>query len=343
MMWPLRGVSLQAARSLPVSRSPAVRLQPRGRRMGNVMASKTSSLPAAFRDAAPSQLATFGAGCYWGTEKYFKDFGKAHPGGVEDMRVGFMGDASAQKNPSYRDVCTGQSGHVEVLHLRFDPAKVSYAALVDHFYTFHDPTTLNRQGNDAGPQYASVIFTHTPEQAEVAKAQEACVLDAAAAMMWALAGSEADAKDTGARRSSGTATGTQQAAAAAYAGDGSGGDPLPGGGAVLLQSPQEVRLQVAAKAALSPASMSAAGGEHQHGAPATPAAAAGAASDVLPPSPRDEAGANGAYARLHALKAVELRALLLKVGLPSGGTKAQLVARLTGNYADAADALGEHK
>ena len=171
MMWPLRGVSLQAARSLPVSRSPAVRLQPRGRRMGNVMASKTSSLPAAFRDAAPSQLATFGAGCYWGTEKYFKDFGKAHPGGVEDMRVGFMGDASAQKNPSYRDVCTGQSGHVEVLHLRFDPAKVSYAALVDHFFTFHDPTTLNRQGNDAGPQYASVIFTHTPEQAEVAKAR----------------------------------------------------------------------------------------------------------------------------------------------------------------------------
>ena len=191
-------------------------------------------------------------------------------------------------------------------------------------------------------ELASALASASKE-AEVAKAQEACVLDAAAAMMWALAGSEADAKDTGARRSSGTATGTQQAAAAAYAGDGSGGDPLPGGGAVLMQSPQEVRLQVAAKAALSPASMSAAGGEHQHGAPATPAAAAGAASDVLPPSPRDEAGANGAYARLHALKAVELRALLLKVGLPSGGTKAQLVARLTGNYADAADALGEHK
>ena len=143
--------------------------------MGNVMASsKTSSLPATLRDAPPEQLATFGAGCFWGTEKYFKDFGKAH-GGLVDMRVGFMGDANAQKNPSYRDVCTGQSGHVEVLQLRFDPAKVSYASLVDHFFTFHDPTTLNRQGNDAGPQYASVIFAHTPEQAEVAKQRAAAL------------------------------------------------------------------------------------------------------------------------------------------------------------------------
>ena len=177
IMWPLRGVSLQVSlscRSLP-SHCPAGRVRTRSRRMGNVMASsKTSSLPATLRDAPPEQLATFGAGCFWGTEKYFKDFGKAH-GGLVDMRVGFMGDANAQKNPSYRDVCTGQSGHVEVLQLRFDPAKVSYASLVDHFFTFHDPTTLNRQGNDAGPQYASVIFAHTPEQAEVAKQRAAAL------------------------------------------------------------------------------------------------------------------------------------------------------------------------
>jgi peptide-methionine (S)-S-oxide reductase len=139
--------------------------------MGNAVATgKTSALPAALTTCAPRELATFGAGCYWGTEKYFRDFAAAHQGGVVDMRVGFMGDASAMKDPSYKDVCSGASGHVEVLHLRFDPNKVTYASLVEHFFTFHDSTTANRQGNDMGPQYASVIFTHTAEQAETARA-----------------------------------------------------------------------------------------------------------------------------------------------------------------------------
>jgi hypothetical protein len=159
------------------------------------------------------------------------------------------------------------------------------------------------------------------KEAEVAKAQEACMLDAAAAMVWALAATEADAS-----RRSGPAFGAQQAAAAAHTVEEGGSEAAQPQGAVLLQSPQEVRLQVAAKAAMAPASTAAADGEEQQRTPAASPPVAGA--DAV----RDE---GGAYARLHALKAVELRALLIKVGLPSGGTKAQLVARLTGSYADA--------
>lgn len=107
----------------------------------------TPTLPPTLASAPPEHLATFGAGCYWGTEKYFKDFAskKAPPGGVVDMRVGFMGGPDAAPNPSYEAVCTGRTGHVEVLQLRFDPSIVPYTALVDHFFTFHDPTTAKRQ------------------------------------------------------------------------------------------------------------------------------------------------------------------------------------------------------
>ena len=162
--------------------------------MGNAMARSTSGpvpLPASLASAPPAQLATFGAGCYWGTERYFRTLSASHPGAIADMRVGFMGGPEAQKNPSYEDVCTGASGHVEVLQMRFDPAQLPYEALVNHFFTFHDPTTANRQvrsvmrgraacapdatappkGNDVGPQYASVIFAHTDEQSSVARAR----------------------------------------------------------------------------------------------------------------------------------------------------------------------------
>lgn len=84
--------------------------------------------------------------------------------------AGFMGSSdAAQRHPSYEDVCTGKSGHVEVLQLNWNPAATSYDVLVAHFLTFHDPTTRDRQGNDAGPQYASVVFAHNEEQAATAR------------------------------------------------------------------------------------------------------------------------------------------------------------------------------
>ncbi len=121
--------------------------------MGNVLARRdgggyTPSLPASLASAPPAELATFGAGCYWGTEKHFKAFAAKHPGAIADMRVGFMGGPEAAPNPSYEAVCTGRTGHVEVLQLRFDPAAVPYDALVAHFFTFHDPTTPNRQARE---------------------------------------------------------------------------------------------------------------------------------------------------------------------------------------------------
>ncbi|CAJ1950078.1 unnamed protein product [Cylindrotheca closterium] len=110
-----------------------------------------------------------GAGCYWGTEKYIvKDFQKKHPGCIKDAKVGFMSpDQDAMKNPSYRQVCSGSTGHVEVLNVELnDPAL--FEDLIRFFFTFHDPTTLNRQGNDAGTQYASVIFCSDEDQVKIA-------------------------------------------------------------------------------------------------------------------------------------------------------------------------------
>ena len=121
---------------------------PRSGCMGNAMQRASAApvpLPPALASAPASQLATFGAGCYWGTEKYFRQFGEAHPGAITDMRVGFMGPPEAAPNPSYKAVCSGETGHVEVLQLRFDEAALPYDELVKHFFTFHDSTTANRQ------------------------------------------------------------------------------------------------------------------------------------------------------------------------------------------------------
>lgn len=98
------------------------------------------------------KMATFGAGCYWGTEKYFcTEFAEMYPGAILGTSVGFMSpDKNAMKNPSYRQVCSGETGHVEVLHILYNADKCSYEEMVKFFYTFHDPTTKNRQGNDAG-------------------------------------------------------------------------------------------------------------------------------------------------------------------------------------------------
>jgi hypothetical protein len=98
------------------------------------------------------KMATFGAGCYWGTEKFFcTEFAEKYPGAILGTSVGFMSpDKNAMKNPSYRQVCSGETGHVEVLHILYNADKCSYEEMVKFFYTFHDPTTKNRQGNDAG-------------------------------------------------------------------------------------------------------------------------------------------------------------------------------------------------
>ncbi len=103
------------------------------------------------------ELATFGMGCFWCSEAMFSQLK-----GVQKVQSGFSGGTT--ENPSYRDVCTGETGHAEVVQITYDPAQISYTELLKIFFTMHDPTTLNRQGADMGTQYRSAIFTHTREQ-----------------------------------------------------------------------------------------------------------------------------------------------------------------------------------
>jgi peptide-methionine (S)-S-oxide reductase len=107
------------------------------------------------------EKAMFGAGCFWGVEDFFLQVP-----GVSDAVSGYAGGTTA--HPSYKQVCQGDTNHAEVVEVTFDPAKVSYASLVDLFFRMHNPTQMNRQGPDFGSQYRSVIFTHGPEQARVA-------------------------------------------------------------------------------------------------------------------------------------------------------------------------------
>ena len=111
------------------------------------------------------EKATFGAGCFWGVEEAFR-----RAEGVVETAVGFMG--GSVPNATYEQVCYNNTGHAEVVHLTYDPARVSFEKLLDVFWGIHDPTQLNRQGPDFGTQYRSAIFFHTPEQEATARASK---------------------------------------------------------------------------------------------------------------------------------------------------------------------------
>lgn len=109
------------------------------------------------------ELATFGQGCFWCAEAIFEQLE-----GVIKVESGYSGGKTT--NPTYKEVCTGQTGHAEVVQITYDPAKISYDDLLEVFWKTHDPTTLNRQGNDVGTQYRSVIFYHNDAQKRKAEA-----------------------------------------------------------------------------------------------------------------------------------------------------------------------------
>ncbi len=112
------------------------------------------------------ETATFGTGCFWCTEAVFQELN-----GVQSVKSGYSGGHI--DNPTYKQVCEGNTGHAEVIQVTYDPTVISYDQLLEAFWQSHDPTTLNRQGNDVGPQYRSVIFYHNSEQKEKAEKYKA--------------------------------------------------------------------------------------------------------------------------------------------------------------------------
>ena len=114
------------------------------------------------KNPSSHEVATFGAGCFWGVEDTFMKIP-----GVTNTAVGFMGGTT--QNPTYNEVCNGNTRHAEVVHLEYDPTKISYEKLLEVFWDSHNPTTFNRQGPDVGSQYRSAIFYHTPEQKAAAE------------------------------------------------------------------------------------------------------------------------------------------------------------------------------
>jgi peptide-methionine (S)-S-oxide reductase len=121
--------------------------------------------------SATQETATLGGGCFWCLEAVFKDLR-----GVTSVMSGYAGGEVA--NPSYKAVCTGRTGHAEVVQVKFDPAQLDYADLLRVFFAIHDPTTKDRQGNDVGTQYRSIILTHSDAQAATARAVMQEIADA---------------------------------------------------------------------------------------------------------------------------------------------------------------------
>jgi peptide-methionine (S)-S-oxide reductase len=121
-----------------------------------------------------TETAVLGGGCFWCLEAVFDDLA-----GVESVESGYAG--GSRPNPRYEEVCSGKSGHAEVVRVTFDPAVLPFRDLLTVFFTIHDPTTRDRQGGDVGPQYRSVIFCATPEQRATA---EAVVAELGAAKLW---------------------------------------------------------------------------------------------------------------------------------------------------------------
>jgi peptide-methionine (S)-S-oxide reductase len=111
----------------------------------------------------PLEVATLGGGCFWCLEAAFEQLR-----GVERVVSGYSGGHVTE--PTYKQVCSGTTGHAEVVQVHYDPAQVSFKDLLEVFFTVHDPTTIDRQGNDVGPQYRSVVFHHSPEQKAEAQA-----------------------------------------------------------------------------------------------------------------------------------------------------------------------------
>ena len=110
----------------------------------------------------PTEVATLAGGCFWCLEAVYLELR-----GVQKVVSGYSG--GRRPNPTYEQVCTGTTGHAEVVQITFDPSVISYRDLLDVFFTIHDPTTLNRQGGDSGTQYRSAIYFHSPEQESVAR------------------------------------------------------------------------------------------------------------------------------------------------------------------------------
>ncbi len=117
----------------------------------------STSLNTAMNRIDEVETATFGTGCFWCTEAIFEQLN-----GVVKVTSGYMG--GQVKNPTYKEVCTGETGHAECVQIVYEPSKISYDELLKVFFQVHDPTSLNRQGADVGTQYRSAIFYHTPEQ-----------------------------------------------------------------------------------------------------------------------------------------------------------------------------------
>lgn len=115
-----------------------------------------------------TEIATLGGGCFWCLEAVYQELK-----GVVHVESGYAGGQVL--NPTYEQVCEGTTGHAEVVRVQFDPAVISYREVLEIFFTIHDPTTPNRQGNDVGTQYRSVIFYHSPEQQETARQVIACM------------------------------------------------------------------------------------------------------------------------------------------------------------------------